>query len=147
MTSPIDPLGYQPITDEQSGGASIFFTAQWDKLRRYLDTLGSGAGSGTVTSVAISGNDGIDVDSGSPITSSGTIQLGISSATLLTHIGLSTAAADITQNASDIVTAQAAADAAQADATQALSDAADAQSTADAAMTHGQVMARVSMGV
>lgn len=35
--------------------------------------------SGTVTSVAITGTDGIDVDSGSPITSSGTIQLGLSS--------------------------------------------------------------------
>ena len=35
-------------------------------------------GFGTVTSVAISGTDGIDVDSGSPITSSGTITLGLS---------------------------------------------------------------------
>ena len=34
--------------------------------------------SGTVTSVAISGSDGIDIDSGSPITSSGTIALGLS---------------------------------------------------------------------
>lgn len=34
---------------------------------------------GTVTSVAISGTDGIQVDSGSPITSSGTITLGLSS--------------------------------------------------------------------
>ncbi len=34
---------------------------------------------GTVTSVAVSGTDGIDVDSGSPITSSGTIELGLSS--------------------------------------------------------------------
>jgi|MDSV01.1.fsa_nt_gb hypothetical protein len=34
--------------------------------------------SGTVTSVAISGTDGIDVDSGSPITDSGTITLGLS---------------------------------------------------------------------
>ena len=33
---------------------------------------------GTVTSVAISGSDGIDVDSGSPITGSGTIALGLS---------------------------------------------------------------------
>jgi len=33
---------------------------------------------GTVTSVAIAGTDGIDVDSGSPITSSGTITLGLS---------------------------------------------------------------------
>ena len=32
---------------------------------------------GTVTSVAISGSDGIDIDSGSPITSSGTIALGL----------------------------------------------------------------------
>jgi hypothetical protein len=37
-----------------------------------------GTGSGTVTSVAISGTDGIDVDSGSPITASGTITLGLS---------------------------------------------------------------------
>ena len=36
------------------------------------------AGSGTVTSVAITGTDGIDVDSGSPITTSGTITLGLS---------------------------------------------------------------------
>lgn len=34
--------------------------------------------SGSVTSVAISGSDGIDVDSGSPITTSGTIALGLS---------------------------------------------------------------------
>ena len=36
------------------------------------------SGFGTVTSVGISGTDGIDVDSGSPITSSGTITLGLS---------------------------------------------------------------------
>ena len=35
-------------------------------------------GFGTVTSVAITGTDGIDVDSGSPITTSGTITLGLS---------------------------------------------------------------------
>ena len=39
---------------------------------------GGGGGSGTVTSVAITGSDGIDVDSGSPITSNGTIALGLS---------------------------------------------------------------------
>ena len=33
---------------------------------------------GTVTSVAVSGSDGIDVDSGSPITTNGTIALGLS---------------------------------------------------------------------
>jgi len=37
-----------------------------------------GTSGGSVTSVAISGTDGIDVDSGSPITTSGTIQLGLS---------------------------------------------------------------------
>ena len=36
-------------------------------------------GAGSVTSVAIAGTDGIDVDSGSPITGSGTITLGLSS--------------------------------------------------------------------
>ena len=41
-------------------------------------SLGTGTGSGTVTSVAVSGTDGIQVDSGSPITSSGTITLGLS---------------------------------------------------------------------
>ena len=39
---------------------------------------GTSTGSGTVTSVAVTGSDGIDVDSGSPITSSGTIALGLS---------------------------------------------------------------------
>ena len=39
----------------------------------------STAGAGSVVSVAIAGTDGIDVDSGSPITSSGTITLGLSS--------------------------------------------------------------------
>jgi hypothetical protein len=45
------------------------------------DTIGwaaPGHATGTVTSVAISGTDGIDVDSGSPITTSGTITLGLS---------------------------------------------------------------------
>ena len=47
----------------------------------------SGA-SGTVTSVAVTGTDGIDVDSGSPITTSGTIALGVNAATLKTHLSL-----------------------------------------------------------
>ena len=45
-------------------------------IKAYGDSNWSDAG--TVTSVAIGGNDGIDVDSGSPITSAGTIQLGLS---------------------------------------------------------------------
>lgn len=39
-------------------------------------------GTGTVTSVAISGTDGIEVDSGSPITTNGTITLGLNATTI-----------------------------------------------------------------
>jgi hypothetical protein len=49
---------------------------------------GGGGGSGTVTSVAISGSDGIEVDSGSPITTSGTIALGVDAPTLRSHINV-----------------------------------------------------------
>jgi hypothetical protein len=44
------------------------------------------SGTGTVTSVAISGTDGIEVDSGSPITTSGTITLGVNAQTLVQTI-------------------------------------------------------------
>jgi hypothetical protein len=56
---------------------------------------GGGGGSGTVTSVAVSGSDGIEVDSGSPITTSGTIALGIDASTLLSHISVESGA-DVT---------------------------------------------------
>jgi hypothetical protein len=62
-------------------------------------TLSTG---GTVTSVAVSGSDGIEVDSGSPVTSSGTIALGINATSLSTHLGLGTAA---TTAATDYATA------------------------------------------
>jgi len=62
-------------------------------------TLSTG---GTVTSVSVSGSDGIEVDSGSPITSSGTIALGINATSLSTHLGLGTAA---TTAATDYATA------------------------------------------
>jgi hypothetical protein len=62
---------------------------------QYLKTDGAGVtswdtpgGGGTVTSVAISGTDGIEVDSGSPITSAGTIQLGVNAATMKTTLDL-----------------------------------------------------------
>lgn len=45
-------------------------------------------GTGTVTSVAISGSDGIEVDSGSPITSSGTIALGLNKTTTLSFLNV-----------------------------------------------------------
>ena len=69
-----------------------------------IDTDGSlqygtpaGSGGGTVTSVAVSGTDGIEVDSGSPITSSGTIQLGVNAATMKTTLDLTgTNSGDVT---------------------------------------------------
>lgn len=61
------------------------------------------AGGGTVTSVAVSGSDGIEVDSGSPVTTTGTIALGINASTLLSHLGVeSGATAD--QTAQEIAT-------------------------------------------
>lgn len=45
-------------------------------------------GTGTVTSVAVTGTDGLEVDSGSPITAAGTITLGVNAATLKTHLAL-----------------------------------------------------------
>jgi hypothetical protein len=54
-------------------------------------------GTGTVTSVAISGTDGIEVDSGSPITGAGTIQLGVNATTMKTTLDLSgTNSGDVT---------------------------------------------------
>lgn len=46
------------------------------------------AGTGTVTSVAVSGSDGIEVDSGSPITASGTIALGLNKSSTLTFLNV-----------------------------------------------------------
>jgi hypothetical protein len=62
-------------------------------------TLSTG---GTVTSVAVSGSDGIEIDSGSPITSSGTIALGINSTSLSTHLGLGSLATQSTITESQI---------------------------------------------
>jgi hypothetical protein len=64
-----------------------------------FQTLSTG---GTVTSVAVVGSDGIEVDSGSPVTASGTIALGINATSLSTHLGLGTAA---TTAATDYATA------------------------------------------
>lgn len=60
-------------------------------------TLGGGGG-GSVTSVAVSGSDGIEVDSGSPITSSGTVALGVDASSLRTHINVEDGA-DVTDAA------------------------------------------------
>jgi hypothetical protein len=71
-----------------SGGTALEF-----------QTLSTG---GTVTSVAVTGSDGIEIDSGSPITSSGTIALGINSTTLSTHLGLGDLATQSTITESQI---------------------------------------------
>jgi hypothetical protein len=57
------------------GGTAL---ATGDQIYDFVIGLGYSTTTGTVTSVAIAGTDGIDVDSGSPITSAGTITLGLS---------------------------------------------------------------------
>jgi hypothetical protein len=57
------------------GGTAL---ATGDQIYDFVIEQNYSTTTGTVTSVAISGTDGIDVDSGSPITSSGTITLGLS---------------------------------------------------------------------
>jgi hypothetical protein len=59
-----------------------------DSKGRITAATNGAVNSGTVTSVAISGTDGIQVDSGSPITTSGTIQLGVDAATMKTTLNL-----------------------------------------------------------
>lgn len=58
-----------------------------DALKR-VDVADFLAGSGTVTSVAVSGSDGLEVDSGSPITASGTIALGVNKSTMLSFLNV-----------------------------------------------------------
>lgn len=48
----------------------------------------SAGGGGTVTSVAVSGSDGVEVDSGSPITGAGTIALGLNKTTTLSTLNV-----------------------------------------------------------
>lgn len=61
----------------------------------------TGMGTGTVTSVGISGTDGIEVDSGSPVTTSGNIQLGLSS-TVLGQLSLASSALQPGANISEL---------------------------------------------
>jgi len=51
-------------------------------------TSAANGSAGTVTSVGITGTDGIQVDSGSPVTTSGDIQLGVDAATMKTTLNL-----------------------------------------------------------
>jgi hypothetical protein len=58
-----------------NGGTAL---ATGDQIYDFVIGQNYSTTTGTVTSVAIAGTDGIDVDSGSPITSAGTITLGLS---------------------------------------------------------------------
>ncbi len=59
-----------------------------DNISELTNDAGYTSNAGTVTSVAVSGSDGIEVDSGSPITSNGTIALGINKTSLLSHLNV-----------------------------------------------------------
>ncbi len=71
----------------EDGDGTIDFVVDPD-LGNYTNSQGWTSNTGTVTSVAVSGSDGIEVDSGSPITTSGTIALGVDAAALRTHINV-----------------------------------------------------------
>ncbi len=73
---------------KRNTGTSGQFVTGIDTDGSLLRATPAGAGSGTVTSVAVSGSDGIEIDSGSPITTSGTIALGVNASTLKTHLAL-----------------------------------------------------------
>lgn len=97
----IDPTGLE-LNPQSSNPGGVVANTIWinsgDSNRLYYGSShisgggGGGGGSGTVTSVAVSGSDGIQVDSGSPITTSGTIALGVDASALSTHLSLGTAA-------------------------------------------------------
>lgn len=89
--------GYETDTGQRKTGNGV---DAWNDL----PYDGGGGGAGTVTSVAISGTDGIQVDSGSPITGSGTIQLGVNAGAMRTHLNVQDGATD-DQTAAEILTA------------------------------------------
>ena len=83
------------------GSASLIPSITVDAKGRVTGVTTSGISSsagGTVSSVAVSGSDGIEVDSGSPITSSGTIALGVNASSLRTHLNIEDGA-DVTDAA------------------------------------------------
>lgn len=85
-----DVTGTLPVSSGGTGLSALGTANQVLAVNSTADGLEfqTVSGSGTVTSVAVTGSDGIEVDSGSPITASGTIALGINSTTLSTHLGL-----------------------------------------------------------
>lgn len=75
----IDITGLTALTTPASGDYLLIYDTNANAHKKITKTnLLTDLGGGTVTFVSVSGTDGIDVDSGSPITSSGTIVLGLS---------------------------------------------------------------------
>ena len=91
----IDPTGLE-LTPQGSNPGGVAANTLWlnsgDSNKLYQGSSavggGGGGGSGTVTSVAVTGSDGIEVDSGSPITTSGTIALGVNKTNMLSHLNV-----------------------------------------------------------
>jgi hypothetical protein len=93
IEQPFEPadISFLQLTDAPSPSTYVGNGGKIVKVR--IDELGlefddESAGSGTVTSVAIAGTDGLQVDSGSPITTAGTITLGVDASALRTHINV-----------------------------------------------------------
>ncbi len=90
----IDPTGLE-LTPQGSNPGGVAANTLWlnsgDSNKLYQGSSavgGGGGGSGTVTSVAVTGSDGIEVDSGSPVTTSGTIALGVNKTNMLSHLNV-----------------------------------------------------------
>jgi hypothetical protein len=80
ISASLDPIAITgQTTTTEAGTNDYLIIASGSALRKITKAnFISNLGGGTVTSVAVSGTDGIDVDSGSPIASAGTITLGLS---------------------------------------------------------------------
>ena len=106
VTGLIDPTGMEftavAANPSSANPAKTIWVNSADSDKLYFGASevggGGGGGSGTVTSVAVSGSDGLQVDSGSPITTSGTIALGVDKTALLSHINVDDGA-DVTGTA------------------------------------------------
>jgi len=99
-----DVTGTLPVESGGTGLAALGSANQVLAVNATADGLEfqTISGSGTVTSVAVTGSDGIEIDSGSPVTTSGTIALGINSTSLSTHLGLGSLATQSTITESQI---------------------------------------------